>query len=114
MDYELGSSVLKQYAEDADWYDDFDLYEAQLRENLRDERRYGSTQQLRSDRARIVENLNILARDHLDISFNDERAEDITLIESAMAMKLDRESLETLTGEIHEQFQYEILIFQDV
>jgi hypothetical protein len=71
LDYELGLDVLKQYAEGADWSEEYDLYEARLRENLRDERRYGSTQQSRRDRARIVEDLNILARDHLGISFND-------------------------------------------
>lgn len=50
----------------------------------------------------------------LDLSFNDERAEDITLLEPAIAMKLDPDSLEKLTEEITEQFQYEILIFQDM
>jgi len=71
MDYEHGLDVLKQFAEGTDWHDDFDLYEAQLGENLRDERRYGPSEQSRRDRARIVDHLNALVREHLDISFND-------------------------------------------
>jgi hypothetical protein len=71
MNHERGLNVLKQYAEGTDWYEDFDLYEAQLRENLKDERRYGPSEQSRRDRARIIDHLNALTREHLDISFND-------------------------------------------
>jgi hypothetical protein len=71
MNYEHGLEILKQLAEGIDWFEEFDLYEAQLRENLRDERHYGPSEQSRRDRARIIENLNALTRDHLDISFNE-------------------------------------------
>jgi hypothetical protein len=71
MDYERGLDALKQFAEGTDWYQDFAVYEAPLRENLRDERRYGPSEQTRRDRTRIVDQLNALALKHLGISFND-------------------------------------------
>lgn len=71
MDYERGLDALKQLAEGGDWYQDFTVHEAALRENLRDERRYGPSEQTRRDRTRIVDQLNALALQHLDISFND-------------------------------------------
>lgn len=71
MDYERGLDTLKQLAQDTDWYADFALQEARLRENLRDERRYGPSEQTRRDRTRIVDQLNALALEHLGISFND-------------------------------------------
>jgi hypothetical protein len=71
MDYELGLDALKRLAEGTDWYQDFTVHEAPLRENLRDERRYGPSEQTRRDRTRIVDQLNALALEHLGISFND-------------------------------------------
>jgi hypothetical protein len=97
MDYELGLDVLKRYAEGADWYDDFDLYEAQLCENLRDERRYGPSEQSRRDRARIVESLNLLARDHLDTSFND-----LCMGGQPRAVRLDRATNRDIVALIQE------------
>jgi len=70
MDYYHGLEVLKRYAIDADWHQDFYLYESQLHENLGMESRYGPSEQSRRDRARILENLNLLALNNLDISFN--------------------------------------------
>ena len=71
MDYERGLDALKQLAEGADWHQDFTVQEAPLLENLRDERRYGPSEQTRRDRTRLVDRLNALALDHLGISFND-------------------------------------------
>jgi hypothetical protein len=71
MDYERGLAALKQLAEGTDWYQDFTVHEAPLRENLRDERRYGPSEQTRRDRTRIVDQLNALALEHVGISFND-------------------------------------------
>lgn len=71
MDYERGLDALKQLAAVADWHQDFTVHEAALLENLRDERRYGPSEQTRRDRTRIVEQLNALALEHLGISFND-------------------------------------------
>ncbi|MBU1750744.1 MAG: caspase family protein, partial [Chloroflexi bacterium] len=71
MDYERGLNTLKGLAEGADWYQDFTVHEAPLRENLRDERRYGPSEQTRRDRTRIIDQLNALALKHLGISFND-------------------------------------------
>ncbi len=71
MDYERGLAAFKQLAEGTDWYQDLAVYEAPLRENLRDERRYGPAEQSRRDRARLVDQLNALALEHVGISFND-------------------------------------------
>ena len=71
MNYELGLERLAQYARDTDWFADYLVYETRLRENLYTESRYGSTEQLRSDRNRIIDGLNRLALARLNISFVD-------------------------------------------
>ncbi len=71
MDYEHGLDALKRLAEDAAWYQDFTIHEALLRENLYDEHRFGPSEQTRRDRARLVDQLNSLALEHLGISFTD-------------------------------------------
>lgn len=71
MNYERGLEAFKKLAEGTSWYQDFALYEASLRENLRDERRYGPSEQTRRDRARLVDQLNALALAQLGLSFND-------------------------------------------
>lgn len=71
MNYERGLEQLKQRAKDTDWFREFALYEARLRENLSAERRYGTTEQVRADRARIVDQLNRLSLMHLHSSFVD-------------------------------------------
>lgn len=71
MDYELGLRVLGEIAKVSEWFEDYAVLEARLRENLRDEHRYGPSEQSRRDRAQVVDQLNNLARPHLKISFND-------------------------------------------
>ncbi len=50
---------------------DFAVLESRLLENLQDERHYGTSETLRSERARIVQELNRLALAHLQRSFNE-------------------------------------------
>jgi len=71
MNYERGLSALKRLAQKTDWYQDFVIHEAALYDNLRDERRYGPSEQTRRDRTRIVDQLNGLALQRLGVSFND-------------------------------------------
>ncbi len=71
MDYEQGLERLKQQAKGTNWLTEFSLYEARLRENLSRERRYGTTEIIRADRAQIVDQLNRLAYAHLSRSFVD-------------------------------------------
>jgi len=71
MDYERGLTALKTLAQGRDWLQDFTLFEARLRENLTKERRFGSSESLRSDRAQIVDALNALALAKVGQSFND-------------------------------------------
>lgn len=71
MDYERGLNALKVLAQGHDWLQDFTLFEARLRENLTKERRFGSSESLRSDRAQIVDALNALALAKVGQSFND-------------------------------------------
>jgi len=71
MDLERGLEILRAQLEQTNRYDDFNVLEARLRENLRDERLYGPGEQSRRDRARVVDALNRLALDVLTISFND-------------------------------------------
>src|SRR5690349_11505757 len=72
MNYEQGLERLKQLLPDnTDQYDDFLTYEQRLQEILYDERRYGSNEQRRSERAQIIAQLNRLARQVGPKSFND-------------------------------------------
>ena len=70
MDYERGLEILKAQLERTNRYDEFNVLEARLLENLREERLYGPSEQNRSDRARIIGGLNRLALDVLGVSFN--------------------------------------------
>jgi len=73
LDYERGLRVLGQYVsadDDSDWRD-FELYKGQLLSNLSDERRFGSTETLRSDRSRVIDKLNPLALRLTKLSFTD-------------------------------------------
>jgi TIR domain len=83
MNYENGLSILKSYAEDKDWFLTFILFESRLQENLYREKLYGSTEQIRADRAQIVDQLNQLAWEHLGKSFNDLCANSTDELESS-------------------------------
>jgi len=72
MDYERGLRELKNMLSGTNWEQEFRIYEARLRENLRQERRYGSTEQIRAERTQIVDQLNLLAAEaRPGTSFND-------------------------------------------
>jgi hypothetical protein len=71
MDYERGLEHIIQQARGTSWFNDCALYEARLRSNLDEERRYGITDQTRSNKAQIIEQLNCLAYEHLKVSFVD-------------------------------------------
>jgi hypothetical protein len=71
MNYEQGLEQITLRARGTSWQVECALYEARLRDNLYWEGRYGSTEQTRSDRAQIVEQLNRLAYENLHISFVD-------------------------------------------
>jgi hypothetical protein len=71
LDYERGLQALSTQLEGTRDQEDFVTLEARLRENLREERLYGSSERVRSDRARIVDSLNRLALNTLGVSFND-------------------------------------------
>jgi TIR domain len=71
FDVERGLDAMRQLAPSTAWEQDFLLYEARMRANLREERRYGATEQTRSERARIVDQLNELARANLHMTFNE-------------------------------------------
>lgn len=62
MDYEQGLEQLKQRLHSTTWEQEFQVYELRLRDNLHREQLYGSNEQIRSDRAQIVDQLNRLAR----------------------------------------------------
>jgi hypothetical protein len=71
LDHERGLDALGAQLERTSRYVQFSTLEARLRENLDDERLYGTTETIRSERARIVNSLNRLALEVLDLSFND-------------------------------------------
>jgi hypothetical protein len=71
VNYEQGLDRLKQQVNASSWSSEFALYEARLRENLNVERLYGTNEQCRSDRARIVAHLNSLTYQHFGTSFNE-------------------------------------------
>jgi hypothetical protein len=70
MDFERGLKAMQQFAQGTSWEQDFLLYEARLRANLRDEQRFGATEHSRNERARIVDQLNALALANLPVTFN--------------------------------------------
>ena len=88
MDIEHGLAVLERSAQKAKWRDDFALYEAQMRDLLADELRYGPSEQTRRDRSRILENLNKLALQHVGVSFN-RLCESETLSQPSQALPTD-------------------------
>ncbi len=71
MDYERGLEQLIEQARGTDWFGECALYEARLRDNLHEERRYGSTEQTRASRAQIIDQLNQLTYKQLNRSFVD-------------------------------------------
>lgn len=71
MDHERGLDALGAQLEQTNRYLEFTTLEARLRENLHDERLYGSTETIRSERARIINSLNKLTLEVLGLSFND-------------------------------------------
>jgi len=73
MNYERGLQMLETFVkpEDEESWRDFKLYKGQLLENLRDERRFGTTETLRNERFRIVDKLNPLALRLTGLSFTD-------------------------------------------
>jgi hypothetical protein len=71
VNYERGLEILKARLERTGRYDEFNVLEARLRENLRDERTYGASEQSRRERAQVIDALNRLALDVLGTSFND-------------------------------------------
>jgi tetratricopeptide (TPR) repeat protein len=70
MYYERGLEQLKQLLQGTAWEQEFQVYEARLRENLRREQLYGANEQHRADRAQIIDQLNRLAR-QVGTNFND-------------------------------------------
>lgn len=66
--YEHGLQELEKHIGQ---HDDLLLYQQQLRENMADARRFGDTADKRSERARIVSQLNRLALDAIGVSFNE-------------------------------------------
>lgn len=71
MNFEKGLEQLKQLARTTDCYQEVLLYEARLRENLQEERLYGTHERIRASRAQIVYQLNSLALQYFRMSFND-------------------------------------------
>src|SRR5262245_16001590 len=71
MDFKRGLQAMQQLAQGTAWEQDFLLQEARLRANLREEERFGANEQTRSDRARIVDQLNALALANLPMTFNE-------------------------------------------
>lgn len=69
MDYRTGLLALKNFLPEEAHYEFF-VHEAKLIENVSDETKHGSTEQLRSDRSKILEQLNQLAVRYRITSFN--------------------------------------------
>ncbi len=69
--YERGLERFMELARNTDWFEEATIFEARLLDNLDEERLYGKTEQVRSDRSRITRQLNRLAREHLTVTFID-------------------------------------------
>ena len=70
MNLERGLDALRAQLEETNRYLEFTTLEARLHQNLHDERLYGTTETIRSERARIVTSLNRLSMEVLGLSFN--------------------------------------------
>jgi hypothetical protein len=93
VNYLRGLDKLRDAATNTVWYSEFLVQEAALRENLRDEARYGSTDQLRHSRSRIIDQLNTMAIRQINLSFNDLCLDRLSLEEGT------RIQIESVTGE---------------
>lgn len=71
MDYTLGLTILREYAEQTDWRPEFLVYEYGLQESLYEERLYGASERCRVARTKVVDQLNQLAGRQCGVSFND-------------------------------------------
>lgn len=72
MNYEAGlKELLRRLGPNSAQYVEALTFEGRLNENMRNERLYGSTESLRSERAAIVHQLNTLALGALGVSFNE-------------------------------------------
>ncbi len=73
INYENGLQTLESFikSEDSDDWRDFNANKERLANNLRRERRFGSTETLRNERSEIIDNLNPLALKLTGISFTD-------------------------------------------
>ncbi len=73
MDYERGLHSLETLVgtEGDNAWRDFQGYKGRLLENLREDRRFGGNDKLSSDRARVVDELNVLALRLAGVSFVD-------------------------------------------
>jgi hypothetical protein len=73
INYENGLQTLESFikSEDSDDWRDFHANKERLANNLRRERRFGSTETLRNERSEIIDNLNPLALRLTGISFTD-------------------------------------------
>lgn len=71
MNYRNGLASIKKLASEKPWQQKFLVLEASLLENIESEELFGTSQQIRSDRARIILQLNKLAMDNIGKSFND-------------------------------------------
>jgi len=71
--YERGLAAMKEHLAQADSETrlGFSVLESRLLDNLQGERLYGSSETIRSERARVLHELNRLALTHLGRSFND-------------------------------------------
>ncbi len=73
MDYKRGLTELKTRIRTGypDFLVEFSTLEARLLDNLSSEQRFGTNETLRSDRAKVVAELNRMAFDTIGISFNE-------------------------------------------
>ena len=102
MDYEKGLEHLKRYVSETDRYQEFLIYENRLRENLSNERLYGTNEQSRTGRAETIHQLNRLAHELTDGSFND-----LCMIQGGFPDKYARElegALWWLQGRIYRKY----------
>lgn len=71
MNYRKGLITIKKLIANTEAQEKFLVLESSLLENLENEDLFGTSQQIRSDRARIILQLNRLAMDNFEVSFND-------------------------------------------
>jgi hypothetical protein len=71
LNYRQGLRTMQLAARGKSWFSDFNIFYARMLDLLSNEERFGETQQINHDRARVVEQLDKLALKHMNVTYTE-------------------------------------------